>query len=115
MSINIPSVGPSDAKQVPISGAARAQRSAPAPRTAVASDSVRVDTFPSEPPPEVHAAMNVASDAYDKLKASGRQLSFQVDAGTGKLHVEVHDLRGKVLFTVPASKALDVASGASLD
>ncbi|HUO73915.1 MAG TPA: hypothetical protein VMU39_24295 [Solirubrobacteraceae bacterium] len=59
--------------------------------------------------------MGVAADAYERLKQSGRQLSFQVDAGTGKLHIEVHDLHGQVLFTVPPSKALDIASGGSLD
>ena len=57
----------------------------------------------------------MAADAYDKLQAGGRALSFQVDSGTGKLHIEVHDLRGQVLFTVPASKALDIAAGGSLD
>ncbi len=112
MGFNISSVGPAEAKQVPSTGGARAQRSAPA---RAADDSVKVDAIPSSPPPEVQAAMGVAADAYEKLKATGRQLSFQIDDATGKLHIEVHDLRGKVLFTVPPSKALDVASGGSLD
>ncbi len=112
MGFNISSVGPAEAKQVPSSGATRSQRSTPVPAT---NDSVKVDAIPSAPPPEVHAARGVAADAYEKLKASGRQLSFQIDAGTGKVHIEVHDLRGEVLFTVPPSKALDIASGGSLD
>jgi len=80
-----------------------------------AQDSVTVDTIPSSPPPEVHEAMGVAAQAYDKLQAEGRQMRFKVNEGTGKLVVEVHDLHGKLLFQVPASKALDVASGGSLD
>jgi hypothetical protein len=42
-------------------------------------------------------------------------LHFKVDDATGKLIVEVHDLHGNLLFTVPASKALDFAGGGSLD
>jgi uncharacterized FlaG/YvyC family protein len=87
-----------------------------APTNAVqASDSVTVDTIPSSPPPEVHEAMGVAAQAYDKLQDQGRQLRFKVNEGTGKLVVEVHDLHGQLLFQVPASKALDVAGGGSLD
>ena len=81
----------------------------------VAQDSVTVDTIPSSPPPEVHEAMGVAAQAYDKLQDQGRQMRFKVNEGTGKLVVEVHDLHGQLLFQVPASKALDVASGGSLD
>jgi hypothetical protein len=80
-----------------------------------AQDSVTVDTIPSSPPPEVHEAMGVAAQAYDKLQAQGREMRFKVNQGTGKLVVEVHDLHGQLLFQVPASKALDVAGGASLD
>jgi hypothetical protein len=115
MSFNISSVGPAEAKPVPSSGASRAQRPAPAaPPSVSEDDSVMVDTIPSSPPPEVHAAMAVAADAYDKLKATGRALSFQIDEGTGKLHIEVHDPNGQVLFTLPPSKALEIASGGSL-
>jgi uncharacterized FlaG/YvyC family protein len=76
---------------------------------------VTVDTIPSSPPPEVHEAMGVAAQAYDKLQAAGQEMRFKVDEPTGKLVVEVHDLHGNLLFQVPASKALDVASGGSLD
>ena len=80
-----------------------------------AQDSVTVDTIPSSPPPEVHEAMGVAAQAYDKLQSEGREMRFKVNQGTGKLVVEVHDLHGQLLFQVPGSKALDVAGGGSLD
>lgn len=87
-----------------------------APSKAVqASDPVTVDTIPCSPPPEVREAMDVAVQAYDKLRAAGREMRFNVNDGTGKLVVEIHDLHGNLLFSVPASKALDVASGGSLD
>ena len=113
MSFDIASVG----RTPPLSGPAR---TAPpsgnsASASASASEPVKVDMIPSSPPPEVQDAMGVAAQAYDKLQASGRGLHFKVDDATGKLIVEVHDQHGKILFTVPASKALDVAGGGSLD
>ena len=42
-------------------------------------------------------------------------MHFHIDDRTGQLSVEVHDLQGNVLFTVPATKALDVAAGGSLE
>jgi uncharacterized FlaG/YvyC family protein len=80
-----------------------------------AQDSVTVDTIPSSPPPEVYEAMGVAAQSYDKLQAAGQEMRFKVNQGTGKLVIEIHDLHGELLFQVPASKALDVASGGSLD
>ncbi len=114
MSFNIDTVGPVAPQQVRSGAAKAADRGAPAAARAP-SDPVKVDAIPSAPPPEVHAAMAVAANAYHKLAASGRELSFRVDDRSGKLTVEVHDVHGNVLFTVPASKALDVAAGGSLD
>jgi hypothetical protein len=86
-----------------------------APTDAVqASESVTVDTIASSPPPEVHEAMGVAAQAYDRLEAQGRQMRFKVNEGTGKLVVEIHDLHGNLLFQVPTSTALEVAGGGSL-
>jgi hypothetical protein len=92
-----------------------AARTAPArPIQDAGSDAVMVDTIPSGPPPEVHDAIAVAGQAYAQLAATDRQLHFNVDARTGQVSIEVHDLRGNVLFTVPSSKALDIAAGGAL-
>ena len=92
-----------------------ARSSAPAPAQAVhAADTVTVDTIPASPPPEVQDAIGVANQAYHNLKADGSELRFKIDESTGKLTVEVHDVHGNVLFTVPASTVLDVASGQPL-
>jgi hypothetical protein len=79
------------------------------------ADPVTVDTIPATPPPEVHQAMGVAAKAYASLQASGREMRFKVNEATGKLTVEIHDTHGNLLFSVPASKALEVAAGGSLD
>lgn len=113
MSFDIASVGGTPPPTAPARTSSPPGSSASA--FATTSDSVKVDMIPSSPPPEVQAAMHVASQSYDKLQAGGRGLHFKVDDATGKLIVEVHDLHGKLMFTVPASKALDIAGGGSLD
>ena len=74
-------------------------------------DTVTVDTIPASPPDDVHDAIAVANQAYHALQATGRELRFKVDGATGKLTVEVHDVHSNLMFTVPASTVIDVASG----
>ncbi len=111
MSFDIGSVG-----RTPASAPTQSARSsAPAPTPAVPeADTVTVDTIPASPPPEVHEAMGVANQAYHNLQAKGSELRFKINEATGKLSVEVHDVHGNLMFTVPASTALDVASGQPL-
>jgi uncharacterized FlaG/YvyC family protein len=71
--------------------------------------------IPSTPPPEVLDAMGRAADAYNRLADRGRGLHFRLDQSSGHVVVEVHDVEGNVISTVPASKALEVADGESLD
>ena len=111
MSFDIGSVGRTPAA----APAANRSRPTAAPSPAVHdADTVTVDTIPASPPDEVHDAIGVANQAYQNLKASGSELRFKVNEETGKLSVEVHDVHGNLMFTVPASTVLDVASGASL-
>ena len=111
MSFDIGSVGRTPAT----TPAQRTRSSAPAPvQAANAADTVTVDTIPSSPPPEVHEAIGVAAQAYENLKASGSELRFKINEATGKLTVEVHDVHGNLMFTVPSSTVLDVASGQPL-
>jgi hypothetical protein len=108
MSFDIGSVPP--AASVTASSRAAGAGRTTAAKPAFADKAVTVQTFDPSPPPEVHAAMAQAAQAYDKLQASGHQLAFHLDAHTGHVEIEVHDLEGHVLFTVPPSKALDIAS-----
>jgi uncharacterized FlaG/YvyC family protein len=114
MSFDIAPVGP----QQPATGTGRAESTTgdrvTNAKQPVVSESVTVDTIPSSPPQEVLDAMGRAARAHQQLQSSGRELRFNLDRATGKLTVEVHDINGNVLFTVPASKALEVAAGGSL-
>jgi hypothetical protein len=111
MSFEIGSVGGTPAA----AAAGRSQRPTVVPSPSVEpTDTVTVDTIPASPPDEVYDAMGVANQAYHNLQASGSEMRFKVNEATGKLSVEVHDVHGNLLFTVPASAALDVASGGSL-
>lgn len=117
MSFNISSVPGSYARMAPIQGAG-ATKKADAGKSAASTDAVTVALsggIPASPPDEVLDAMGVAANAHDQLAAEDRGLSFKVDEKTGKVVVTVRDSNGKELFTVPASKALDIAAGGNLD
>jgi hypothetical protein len=111
MSFDIGSVGRTPAPAAAPSPRSSASASAQASE---AGGTVTVDTIPASPPPEVQDAIGVANQAYHNLQASGSELRFKVNEATGKLSVEVHDVHGNLLFTVPARTALDVASGQPL-
>ena len=111
MSFDIGSVGGTPAA----AAAAKSQRPAGVASPSVQStDPVIVDAIPASPPDEVYDAIGVANQAYHDLQAGGSEMRFKVNEATGKLSVEVHDVHGNLLFTVPASTVLDVASGGSL-
>lgn len=73
------------------------------------------DGIPATPPPEVLDAVGTAAAAYDRLRTDGRRLHFATDPVTGRLSIEVHDLDGNLLTTLPPSRVLDLAAGGSLD
>jgi flagellar protein FlaG len=75
----------------------------------------RAETTPMRPPEEVLEEMRRASERYDELMAQQRELHFAADPSSNRVIVEVRDLDGNVLKTIPPSKALDVISGGSLD
>jgi uncharacterized FlaG/YvyC family protein len=107
----------------PLSGADKVLGAQPVQRTekrqptekVKGAEDVRVDTIPSKPPAELRAEMDRAAKRVDELKAEGRELHFARDSETGHVVVQVRDLSGNVLRTIPPSKALEVASGAKLD
>ena len=106
MSFNISSVGPAAGQTGSDQRSKPCTARGPGRRVRQDADaSVKVDTFPSSPPPEVHAAMGVAADAYDKLEASGprTELPDRLTA-PASCSIEVHDLKGHVLFTASAEQ-----------
>jgi flagellar protein FlaG len=47
-----------------------------------------------------------------ELQAQNRELHFSRDEVTNRVVIEVRDLDGNVIRTIPPSKALDILSGA---
>ena len=71
---------------------------------------VTVDTLPASPPEHLLAEMYDASKVADTLRAQQRELHFET-VGSGRVVVEVRDLDGNVIRTIPPAGALDVAAG----
>jgi len=67
------------------------------------------------PPDELLEEMDLAAEVYQRLSARGRELRFRLDPPTGRVTVSVHDSGGNLLYTIPPSKALDIAGGEDLD
>jgi flagellar protein FlaG len=83
------------------------------PRTAPVADAV-LDAIPPAPTQEARDMVDRAAQVIDDLYKSNRELHFSVDRTTNRVVIEVRDLEGKVLKTIPPAKALDVMSGAEL-
>ena len=113
MNINVGSVGSAGVPPVQRNGAVRASNTSATQATN--QEAVVVDAFPSTPPEEVHAAMATASASYDKLAAGNQHISFRIDDRSGRLQIQVHDLKGNVLFDLPPDKALKAAADGVVD
>ena len=87
-------------------------------RATPAKPPVAVDTaqlsLAAYPPADVLDAVGAAADRVDQLVAENRELHFRKDEETGRVIVEVRDLEGNVIRTIPPSHALDVMSGAAI-
>lgn len=96
----------------------RAQRGSRSAAPAGADDAATLSSgeIPASPPPEVLEAVDAAGRVARELHAQGRELRFTPpDGSVGRVQVEVRDLDGNVLRTIPPSELLDVATGTPLD
>jgi hypothetical protein len=73
-----------------------------------------VGEIPPAPTPEVRAEVDRAAERVDELHAQGRELHFSKDPNSNRVIIEVRDLEGNVLKTIPPSKALHVMAGGEL-
>jgi uncharacterized FlaG/YvyC family protein len=69
---------------------------------------------PPAPTPEARELVNKAAEVVEQLHDANRELHFTKDKATNRVVIEVRDLDGNVLKTIPPAKALDVLSGAEL-
>jgi flagellar protein FlaG len=78
----------------------------------------RFDTVHGDVPPapteEVRRQVDRAAEIAAQLHENNRELHFSTDQETGRVVIQVRDLDGNVLKTIPPSRALDVMSGAAL-
>jgi hypothetical protein len=81
--------------------------------SAHAQDSAEL-SLPAHPPTEVLDAIGAAAARAAELRADNRELHFHKDEASGRVIVQVRDLEGNVIRTIPPSKALDIMSGARI-
>ena len=80
---------------------------------ATATDTV-LDSIPPAPTEEARQMVDRAAQVVDDLYKNHRELHFSVDKSTNRVVIEVRDLDGHVLKTIPPARALDVMSGGAL-
>jgi uncharacterized FlaG/YvyC family protein len=79
--------------------------------TGVQESGAIVGDVPPAPTPEAREMVNKAAEVVDQLHKSNRELHFTKDERTNRVVIEVRDLDGNVLKTIPPAKALDFLSG----
>jgi len=111
----VPPIQPGSAarRAVPASPGFSLDLARPVARTPAAQDTALV-SLPATPPTEVLDAVGAAATRAAELRASNRELHFHKDEQTGRVIVEVRDLDGNVIRTIPPSHALNVMAGAAL-
>jgi hypothetical protein len=91
----------------PAAVAATAQRPPVTPAPEPHGDVLRVG---AEPPEDALAAVQVASQAYEVLRRTGRELRFTASED-GIMRIEVYDGTGRLVRSIPPNEALALASG----
>jgi flagellar protein FlaG len=96
------------------SALARAVEPPPPARFVAAVEDTIVGDVPPAPTVEAREMVDRAAIRVDELRAQDRELHFSREEGTNRVIIEVRDLDGNVIKTIPPSKALDIMSGAEL-
>ena len=78
-------------------------------RAQVATEKAETETpMLAEPPADALEAVQVASQAYEVLRRTGRELRFSSDGGV--MRIEVFDGTGRLVREIPPTEALALAS-----
>lgn len=109
MSVQIGHLQLVDPPAAPAAGPAA--RPADAVPAQAAVHAVTADVMPASPPHDVQAQVAEAHERAQQLAENNRELHFAKDPDSGRIIVQVRDLDGKVLRTIPPSHALAVMSG----
>ena len=86
----------------------------PAPASVVAAsvDAVKIGV-PAVPPPDVLEQVSAAARCVEEMARNNRELHFHADEHSSRIIIEVRDMAGNVLKTIPPSKALDLLTTAT--
>ena len=77
-------------------------------------DKAGMGGIPAVPPEDALRDVDCAAARADELWRDKRELYFALDEDSGRVIVQVRDLEGRVIRTIPPSEALDVLSGRPL-
>ena len=73
-----------------------------------------VGDVPPAPTPEARELVAKAAEVVEQLHKNNRELHFSRDEESNRVVIQVRDLDGNVIKTIPPSKALDIMSGDEL-
>lgn len=73
-----------------------------------------VGDVPPAPTPEARELVAKAAEVVAAMHKNNRELHFSHDEDTNRVIIQVRDLEGNVIKTIPPSKALDILSGDEL-
>jgi flagellar protein FlaG len=94
-------------KQTRAEGAASAEVSLSFPR----EDKAEIGGIPAVPSQDALREVDRAAARAEELWREERELHFAMDDDSGRVIVQVRELDGRVIRTIPPSEALDVLSG----
>jgi len=77
-------------------------------------DKAVIGGIPATPPPDALREVDRAAARAEELWNEQRELHFEMDEDSGRVVVQVRDLDGRVIRTIPPSEALDILSGRPL-
>jgi uncharacterized FlaG/YvyC family protein len=69
---------------------------------------------PPAPTDEAREMVDKAAERVQELHKQNRELHFSRDESSNRVVIQVRDLEGNVIKTIPPAKALDIMSGAEL-
>jgi hypothetical protein len=70
-----------------------------------------VGDVPPAPTPDARELVGKAAEVIEQLHKNNRELHFSRDEVSNRVVIQVRDLDGNVIKTIPPSKALDILSG----
>jgi hypothetical protein len=79
--------------------------------TLARADRADIGGIPAEPPPDALREVDRAAARAEDLWRDQRELHFEMDEDSGRVIVQVRDLDGNVVRTIPPSEALHIMSG----